>query len=506
MGLSKINNELGKYRWTICTLVFFATTINYLDRAVISLLKPYLEKEFTWTETDYSNIVIAFQVAYAVGMIFVGRFIDKVGTKIGYALSLLIWSISAIAHSFAKSTLGFIIARTSLGISEAGNFPAANRTIAEWFPIKERALATGIYNSGANVGAILAPLVVPWMAVNWGWQWAFIITGAIGLIWLFFWFVIYEIPAKNRKLTKEEYDYIHSDKEEVQSTTTSENNSNDKVSWLKLLKYKQTWSFFWGKAITDPVWWFWLFWLPAFLDAQYNLVDLQVTLPLAIVYTMASIGSIYGGWLPMKMISIGWSAERARRTSMFIYALFPIPVLFAQHLGAYNMWCAVIIIGIAAAAHQAWSANLFTTVSDMFPKKTISSVTGIGGMAGALGGLLISKVAGNLFDSYKIKGIQESFKIAREQGLTEIVNKLQNLGLNEINTIELRKLKDSILIKINTLDLGAGFEQLKTLQKEIVMKEMTKAYLIMFVICGSAYLLAWIIMKILIPKSKKVDI
>jgi len=392
--------KVGKYRWTILSLVFFATTVNYLDRQVISLLKEYLEVEFSWTEKDYANIVLAFQACYALGMLGAGYVIDKIGTKLGYALSLLLWSIAAMLHATAKSTFGFGVWRGFLGVSESGNFPAAIKTVAEWFPKKERALATGIFNSGTNIGAILAPFAVPWIAVNWGWREAFIITGAVGLIWLIFWFLIYEIPKKHKKLSKAEYDYIHSDPEEKMD----EKVAAKKVPWIALLKFKQTWAFFIGKFMTDPIWWFFLFWLPAFLKAEYGLKGMQVTLPLILVYTMTTVGSIFGGWLPMNLMKKGWDPVRARKTSMLIYAFFPIPVLFSQALGQYSMWYAIIIIGIAASAHQAWSANIFTTVSDMFPKKAISSVTGIGGMAGAAGGMLIAWGAGEILNFYKAAG------------------------------------------------------------------------------------------------------
>ncbi len=399
--------KIGKYRWTICTLIFFATTINYLDRAVISLLKSDLTKEFNWTETDYSNLVIAFQVSYAIGMLGVGRFIDKVGTKMGYALSLIAWSMAAMGHALVRSTLGFFIARSALGITEAGNFPAAIKTTAEWFPKKERAFATGIFNSGSNVGAIIAPLTVPWIAVHLGWRWAFVITGAIGLIWLLFWFIIYQVPAKHKRLSKAEYDYIHSDKDEA---TVSANTAGvvERVSWFRLLSFKQTWAFVLGKFLTDPVWWFYLFWLPAFLKAQYGLTGTDVALPIALVYTMSSVGSIGGGWLPLFLINKGWPVFKARKTSMLIYAFCVVPVVFAQWLGSYNMWYAVLIIGFAAAAHQAWSANIFTTTSDMFPKATVASVTGLGGMSGAVGGILIASLAGKLFDHYKALGTIET--------------------------------------------------------------------------------------------------
>lgn len=397
--ISNANEKIGKYRWTICALVFFATTINYLDRQVISLLKPILEKEFNWTETDYSSIVIAFQVAYAAGLLGFGRIIDRIGTKIGYALSLTVWSFAAIFHAFAKSTAGFGVARAVLGLSEAGNFPAAIKAVAEWFPKKERALATGIFNSGTNVGAILAPLAVPWIAVTWGWQEAFIITGAVGLIWLIFWFIFYEVPQKQKRLSKAEFDYIHSDMEDVPQEP-----GQDKVSWIKLLGYRQAWAFIIGKFMTDPIWWFLLFWLPSFLKSEYGMEGMQVSLPLALVYTMTTIGSIGGGWFSGNLIRKGWPVYRARMFSMLLFAFCVLPVVSAQALGKINPWIAVLIIGLAASAHQAWSANIFTTASDMFPKKAVGSIVGIGGMAGAVGGIIISRTAGRLLDHFKNLG------------------------------------------------------------------------------------------------------
>lgn len=399
---------IGKYRWTICALVFFATTINYLDRAVISLLKSDLETEFSWTESDYSNIVIAFQLSYAIGLLVAGRLIDKIGTKLGYAISIFSWSIAAMCHAFVNSTFGFGVARAFLGITEAGNFPSAIKAIAEWFPKKERALATGIFNSGANIGAIIAPLTVPLIAQEMGWWWAFILTGAIGFIWLIAWFAFYEIPARQKRLSKEEFAFIHSDADEVQVADVKVDAGKKEISWRQLLGYKPTWAFIWGKFLTDPVWWFYLFWLPAFLKAQYGIEGMAASLPIALVYTMSTFGSIIGGWLPIYFIRKGWTVFRARKTSMFIYALFSLPVVFAQLLGSVNMWLAVIIIGVAASGHQAWSANIYTTVSDAFSKKVVGSVIGMGGMAGALGGLLIAKLAGLLFDHYKAAGSIET--------------------------------------------------------------------------------------------------
>jgi ACS family hexuronate transporter-like MFS transporter len=398
-----MNPVITKYRWRICSLIFFATTINYLDRAVISLLKNDLEKTFNWTETDYANIVIAFQVAYALGLIITGRIIDKTGTKLGYFLSIFLWSVAAIGHALVRSTAGFMIARAALGITEAGNFPSAIKAVAEWFPKKERAFATGIFNSGTNIGAILAPLTVPWIAVTWGWKYAFIITGATGFIWLIFWFLLYEVPAKHKKLSAEEFNYIHADVTSGSDNDTAEN-GNQKLQWMQLLNYKQTWAFILGKFLTDPVWWFYLFWLPAFLKAQYGITGTSITLPVFLVYTMSAIGSLAGGFLPLYLVKKGWPLFRARKRSMLLYALCVIPVVFAQLAGSVNMWYAVLIIGLAAAAHQAWSANMYTTVSDMFPNKVVASVTGIGGMAGAVGGILIAKAAGSLFDHFKALG------------------------------------------------------------------------------------------------------
>ncbi|MDR3711629.1 MAG: MFS transporter [Puia sp.] len=416
--------KIGRYRWTICSLVFYATTINYLDRQVISLLKPTLEKEFNWTESDYSNIVVAFQLAYALGMIGAGRIIDRIGSRLGYALTLTCWSIASVLHAFATGTLSFAAYRALLGVTEAGNFPAAFKTVAEWFPRKERAFAAGIFNSGTNVGAILAPIMVPYIAIHYSWKIAFLSIGAIGFIWLIFWFLFYEVPSKQKRLSQAEFDYIHSDSDEPANPVNQANlkdpaNSTNpaaavdaapakdtpKIPWPALLKYRQTWAFIAGKFLTDGIWWFLLFWLPAFLNSQYHLAGMQVSLPIAFVYTLAGIASIFGGWLPMWLINKqGWPVVRSRKTSMLVYAFFPLLIMFSQKAGAYHMWYAIIIIGIAASAHQAWSANLFTTASDMFPKHSVASVIGIGGMAGGLGGMTISASAGRLFDHYKNLG------------------------------------------------------------------------------------------------------
>lgn len=395
-----MNEKPGNYRWVICALIFFATTINYLDRAVISLLKSDLTKDFNWNDGDYANIEIAFKIAYSVGLLYAGRLIDRLGTKMGYFFSTLLWSASAVCHALANSTFGFGVVRSALGLSEAGNFPSAIKTVAEWFPKKERALATGIFNSGANIGAIIAPLTVPFIAVTWGWRWAFVLTGAIGFIWLVFWLIFYEIPAGQKRLSKPELDYINGDADE--SDHTAQAQEGEKISWGKLLGYKQTWAFSIGKFLTDPIWWFYLFWLPDFLESQYGLKGTAIAMPVALVYTISTVGSIYGGYLPKSLIEKNWPVFKARKTSMLIYAFAVVPIVFAQILGSINMWLAVVIIGLAASAHQAWSANIFTTVSDMFPKKAVGSVTGIGGMFGSVGSVFLSLfVQKNMFVYYR---------------------------------------------------------------------------------------------------------
>ena len=374
--------KVGAYRWTICGLLFFATTINYIDRQVLGILAPILQKDIGWTQIDYGYIVTAFTAAYALGLLFVGRFIDKVGTKIGYSLSIVVWSIAAMGHALVKTVFGFGLARFALGLGESGNFPAAVKATAEWFPKKERALAFGLFNSGANIGAVVAPLIVPWITITWGWQEAFIFTGSLGFIWIILWLWLYEIPERHKKVTKEEIAYIQSDPEEYQS---------EKIPWLKLFKYKQTWAFVTGKFLTDPIWWFYIYWLPKFLNERFGLNLTQLGLPLIIIYTMTSFGSVGGGWLSGAFIKRGWSINKGRKVVMLICACLIVPIVFAS---VVSEWWAVLLIGLAAAAHQGWSANLFTSVSDMFPKKAVASVTGLGGMAGSIGGMLIATAAG----------------------------------------------------------------------------------------------------------------
>jgi len=394
-------------------------------------------------------------------MLAAGRFIDWVGTKAGYMYSLLGWSIAAIGHAFGHHTWSFGFWRAALGFTEAGNFPAANKTIAEWFPKKERAFATGLYNSGANIGSIVAPLCVPYIAAAWGWEWAFILTGAIGLIWIALWYAMYASPAaklQSGHLRQSEYDYIHSDRDEQLAEKADV--AGARISGARLLTFRQTWAFVIGKFLTDPIWWFFLFWLPAFLEGENarkigaylaahpeyagdkSAIPGVISWPfaVAVIYTVATVGSIFGGWLPKKFINSGMNASKARKLAMLIFALLPLSVLLASRLGAINTWLAVAVIAIACSSHQAWSANIFTTVSDMFPKKAVASVTGLGGMAGAVGGIFIARVAGLLLQHFTALGKTE---------------------------------------------LGYG---------------------ILFIICGSAYLVAWLIMHALAPTFKPIQL
>ncbi|MEW6507150.1 MAG: MFS transporter [Bacteroidota bacterium] len=392
MNNSSINSvssqslKVGNFRWKIVVLLFFATTINYIDRQVIGILAPVLQKEIGWSDIEYGYIVTAFTAAYAIGLVVIGKLIDVIGTKIGYAFALTAWSLAAIAHSFARSALGFGIARFALGLFEAGNFPAAVKTVAEWFPKKERAFATGIFNAGSNVGAIIAPLVVPWITLTWGWYEAFVITGAVGLIWLIFWFWLYEKPALHKKLKKEELQYIQQDPPDTPV----------KIPWRQLLKYKETWAFALGKFLTDPAWWFYLYWIPSFLNKNYGITLDKIGLPLIIIYIVADVGSVGGGWLSSFFIKRGWSVNKGRKITMLICALSVTPIIFAS--GAGNMWIAVALLSLATAAHQGWSANLFTTVSDVFPRKVVGSVVGLGGMFGAIGGMLVATATGFILE------------------------------------------------------------------------------------------------------------
>lgn len=391
----RVETPKTSYRWRVVALLFCATTINYLDRQVLGLLKPTLEADFGWSESDFSHIVMAFQTAYAISLIGFGAIIDKIGTKIGYVISVVVWSIAAMLHAVATGTFSFGLMRAILGLGEAGNFPVAIKATAEWFPKKERALATGIFNSGANIGAVVAPIMVPWILGAYGWQEAFLITGAIGFVWLIFWWFYYEVPAKQNRINQAEFDYIHSDNEPDTSKEAP-------VKWLQLFKVRQTWAFVFGKMLTDPIWWFFLYWLPSYFAEAFKLNLSKPSPELVIVYTATTIGSIGGGYLSGYFIKKGWPVFRARKTSMLIFAFLVTPIMLAQY--TTNIWQAVILISLAAAAHQAWSANIFTTASDMFPKKAVSSVVGIGGMAGSVGGILFPLLVGIILDNYKAAG------------------------------------------------------------------------------------------------------
>ncbi|MRW92696.1 MFS transporter [Duganella sp. FT80W] len=450
-----VAQSVGKYRWTICALLFFATTVNYLDRQVLSLLAPSLSIEFGWSNTDYANIAAAFQFVYALSMLFAGRVVDKIGTKAAYVVAITVWSLGALLHAASvplghvgvailgvfgvaavPSIVGFMVSRAVLAIGEAGNFPAAIKATAEYFPKKERSFATGIFNSGANIGAVLAPITVPLLAAIWGWQAAFIMIGMLGFIWMSFWLWLYDKPEQQKRLSADELAYIRSDS--APPVVESADAPAKKVAWFKLLQYRQTWAFAFGKFMTDGVWWFFLFWLPTYLSAQYGMKGEAIVIPLAVLYSMTMIGSIGGGWFPSYFMSRGYAPYDGRMKAMLMIAFFPLVVLLAQPLGAISYWIPVLLIGVGASAHQAWSANIFTTVSDMFPQKAVASVVGIGGMAGGIGGVLLTKLGGWVFDYYK--------------------------SVNDIHT----------------------------------------GYMIMFAICALAYLAAWVVMKALVPRHKEI--
>jgi MFS transporter, ACS family, aldohexuronate transporter len=377
---------IGRYRWLICALIFLATTINYVDRQVIGILKPTLQGELGWSEIDYANIVTAFQAAYAIGLLVSGWLMDRVGTKVGYALALILWSVAAMGHALVRSVTGFATARFVLGLGEAGNFPAAIKAVAEWFPKKERALATGLFNSGTNVGALVAPLIVPWLTINYGWQWAFILTGAFGFLWLLLWLPLYGQPETHPRVSESERAYIRSDPPEPSGS----------IPWARLFPHREAWAFAIGKFMTDPIWWLYLFWIPDFLNRNYGLKLTELGPPLVVIYLVADVGSIGGGWLSSSLIKRGWTINAARKTTMLICALLVTPIVFASQV--QHLWVAVALVSLAAAAHQGWSANLFTFTSDMFPRRAVGSVVGFGGMAGAIGGVLISKVTGYILE------------------------------------------------------------------------------------------------------------
>jgi MFS transporter, ACS family, hexuronate transporter len=500
----EVVEKIGHYRWTIVALLLFSTTINYMDRNVIGFLKDYFcsAEGFGWSATDFSTLTSVFTFFYAIFTLAAGWIIDKVGTKIGLAASLIFWSFSGMLSSFmGKSVFAHSFMRSLFGMGEAGNFPASIKTVAEWFPKKERALATGIFNSGSNIGAMICAIFVPWALLKWGageeflgvfhgWQMAFIITGLVGFLWLIFWSIFYATPKKmleKGKIGQAEYDYIHNEDEPVKEGAPKE-----KVSWFKLLTYKQTWSFFFGKFLTDGIWWFLLFWLPTYVKQQFCFgLDKQTTASYVmisnfVVFGVAIIGSVYGGSIPMSFMNKGWATYKARMTALLIIACAPLLLLTTQWMAVYGIVAAIAVISIGGAAHQAWSANLFTTVSDMFPKKAVGSVTGIGAFAGGIGGVLLQQLAGRLEDHFRIIGVG----LAKAQGL---IQETINIPLEKI---KVDNLKD-VVIDPNNHDMLVQ-------AKNLIADNVSTAYGIMFAVCAFSYLIAWAIMKSLVPKHKPI--
>lgn len=400
----------GSRRWWVCALLFFAATINYVDRQVIGILKPTLVEEFQWAdERIYAAIVFSFQLAYAIGLLLAGRIMDRIGVRLGFSVAVVVWSLAAVGHAAADwfpwlkvptlhldaatglsvvmltgAAAGFAVARFLLGLGEAGNFPASIKAVAEWFPRKERALATGLFNSGTNIGALVTPLVVPWVAGQWGWKWAFVLTGLTGFLWVAVWWVEYRAPEQHPGLSAAELAHIRSDPVESVSP----------IPWRKVFPCRQTLAFAFGKFMTDPIWWLYLFWVPDFLNRNHGLDLKSMGLPLVVIYLVADVGSIGGGWLSSSLIKRGWTVNAARKSAMLVCALSVLPILFAAR--ASSLWVAVGLVALAAAAHQGWSANLFTLTSDLFPRRAVGSVVGIGGMSGAIGGMLIALVVGEI--------------------------------------------------------------------------------------------------------------
>ncbi|MEI6390456.1 MAG: MFS transporter [Verrucomicrobiota bacterium] len=384
---------VANYRWVVCALLFFATTINYIDRQILSLLKEILDKQIGWTNEQFGWVNSAFQFSYGIGLLGFGWFVDRFGTKIGYTVSIVAWSIAAAAHALVGTFTGFITARSALGLGEAGNFPSAIKAVALWFPKRERAFATSIFNAGTNAGALIAPAIIPWMAFRFGWQSCFVVAGIAGLLWLFLWVPFYDVPDKCKRVGAAELVLIRSDHEDEQPT--------EKIPWLSLLSYRQTWSFIVAKFLTDPVWWFFLIWLPDFFKKTRGLEIKKSWIHIVTIYGIVTVLSIFGGWLTGYLTKRGWTVTRARKTGMFIFALCALPILVVTQVGD---WTAVLLIGLAGSAHQAWSANLYTTVSDMFPKRAVASVIGIGGMAGSAGGILFPALSGRMLDHFQALG------------------------------------------------------------------------------------------------------
>ncbi len=522
------NEKMTKYRWTICAMLFFATTINYLDRQVLSLTwKDFIVPEFHWTNNDYGTITAIFSIVYAVSMLFAGKFVDWLDTKKGFLWAIFVWSIGAVIHAFcgiatsgivagqwavgfhgakeALSTVGdvaqvasvsvslFIFARIVLAIGEAGNFPAAIKATAEYFPKKDRAYATSIFNAGATIGALMAPLTIPFIAKAWGWEMSFIIIGAVGFIWMAFWVFIYKKPHVHPKVNKAELEYIQQDDSAEVKQDNMAVSPKKGISFAQAFKYKQTWAFAIGKFMTDGVWWFFLFWTPAYLSSVYGLDSTQSAPQIFTLYLITLL-SIIGGWLPSYFVGKkGMNPYAGRMRAMLIFAFFPLLALLAQPLGGMSVWFPVIIIGIAGAAHQAWSANIFSTVGDMFPKKAIATITGIGGMAGGVGSFLINKGSGVLFDS-----TQKNWSKVNGEPLLSTYPELANADTA-------KTFFEQQTATLNT-KIGNIEELLKYLAKNgnDVVNGINSGYMIIFAICAVAYLIGWIIMKSLVPKYEPI--
>ncbi|HEX4022966.1 MAG TPA: MFS transporter [Acidobacteriaceae bacterium] len=374
----------SRVRWVICAMLFFATSKNYLDRQVLGILADTLQQQFHWTEAQYGYIIGCFQLAYAIGLTFAGPLIDRIGTRVGYALMMVVWSVASAGHALVHSIFGFGVARFFLGLGEAGNFPAAIKTTAEWFPQKERSFATGIFNAGANVGAILAPLCVPWIAIHYGWRAAFLFVGGLGIVWLAWWLGYYQPPEKHPDISPQEFAYIRAGQ--------SESIEAERMGWRQLLRYRQSWAFMLAKSLTDPIWWFYLYWLPKFLDQRYHLGLSHIGLPLIVIYVLSDMGSVGGGWLPKWFLRHGASIVRARKAALLICALGALPILLVSHTS--HMWIVIGILGVVTAAHQGWSANLFTTASDMFPRGTVATIVGMGTLCSSIAAVFFSALVG----------------------------------------------------------------------------------------------------------------
>ncbi|HTS13343.1 MAG TPA: MFS transporter [Candidatus Limnocylindrales bacterium] len=390
---SKFAIHVGYFRWVICALLLLGTTKNYMDRQILGVLKTTLQHNLGWSEIDYANLVFAFQAAYAIGMLVVGWLIDRLGTRIGYTAAMIFWSLASMGHALAHSLSDFVVARFALGFGESGVFPASIKTVAEWFPARERALATGIFNAGTNLGAIVTPLIIPWITIHWGWRAGFVVTGSLGFLWVIVWLLVYRKPEEHPLVSPAELAYIRSDPQEP----------SVRVKWLGLLRHRQTWAFVAGKFIIDPIWWFYLFWAPDFLQRKHGLSLMQIGVPIMVIYVISDAGSVAGGWFSSFLIHKGSTVNRARKMAMLFCAIAVLPVIYASR--ARGLWTAVLLIALGAAAHQAFSCNLLTLPSDIFPSRAVASVVGIGGMAGAVGGMLIAKIVGYVLQwtgSYRI--------------------------------------------------------------------------------------------------------